>query len=233
MRVLTLVLCVFLPGLALAADRAVSRYDIAIRGFRVGELRLTVEEAPGQYSVAAAVDSVGAVGFFRPFSYRARAWGTVQNGRFRPASYAETADTGRRQSEAELKYVGGVPEVRSYTSPRPPGADSPDPATQGGTLDPLTAMWAVLGDGMACGKTLVLFDGARRSHVRLGPQRAVAGGVTCAGEYRRLEGFTEEELSRHVFFPMTVRYTPGPDGRLSAERVEVQSVYGLATVDRR
>ena len=233
MRVFALVLCALLPATASAADRIEALYDIAIRGFRVGELRLTSEEASGRYSVAAAVDSTGAVGFFRPFSYRARSWGAVRDGLPAPDRYTETADTGRRQSEAELAYDAGVPTVVRYGSPRPPGADSPDPRTQGGTLDPLSGIWAVLRGPSACGRTLVVFDGARRSHVRLGAASPVDGGVACTGEYRRLKGFTADELSRHVAFPMTVIYAPDAEGVMRARRVEVQSVYGLATVDRR
>lgn len=227
-----LILSLALP--ARAAPEAV--YDIRIAGFRVGLLRLAAQETGRAYSVGAVVTSAGAARVFRDFTYTAQAQGTFAGDRLIPQHYAEAADTGRRQSEAELAYTQGVPRVVRYTSPRAPAADAPAPGTQGGTLDPLSAMYALLrdrGEAALCSRTLVLFDGARRSHVVLGAARREDGQIVCDGEYRRLQGFTEDELSRHVAFPLTARFAPLGDGRWRAARVELQSVYGLATVTRR
>ena len=47
-----------------------------------------------------------------------------------------------------MVYEGGVPNVLRYTSTREAGPTAPDPATQGGALDPLTTMFAVLRSGV-------------------------------------------------------------------------------------
>ncbi len=221
---------------AAAAERVEAGYYLTLRGFTLGSFRLTSEaEAEGPYSLAAAIDSTGVARIFRRFSYRARAQGRHAR-RFVPDRYEEVADTGNRRSEAALVYAGGVPRVTRYTSPEPVGPDSPDPATQGGTLDPLTAIFALLRDQPAeglCDRTLVIFDGRRRSHLRLGPPRAAEGGAVCEGEYRRLQGFTPEEVARHVAIPLRVHYQRLPDARMRARRVEMDTVYGLAAVHRR
>jgi hypothetical protein len=232
-----LLLLIALPAPPLVAQtRAEAVYDLSLRGFTLGRFRLAAEESGAAYSLAAAVDSTGVARIFRRFSYRATARGRLAEGRLQPLHYEEVADTGNRRSEAVLDYAGGAPRVLRYTSPGPVGADSPDPATQGGTLDPLSALHALLRDQPAaglCDRTLVIFDGRRRSHIRLGPPRAAEGGVTCAGEYRRLQGFTAEEVARHVAIPLRVRYAPLGAGRMRALRVEMDTVYGLAAVHRR
>ena len=60
-----------------------------------------------------------------------------------------------------------------------------------------------------------------------------AGGVVCNGAYRRVLGFTEKELSRHRSFSFQIAFAPDGDSLMRARRIALQSVYGLATLDRR
>lgn len=218
------------------AAQTEARYTIRIAGFTVGDMRLAAREGPGSYSAVSVITSAGAARVFRRFSYRAEAQGRIDGDNLHPVHYEETADTGRRQSEAELAFDGGVPSVLRYTSPIPPDADAPAPSSQGGTVDPLTALYALLRDqpeAGLCDRKIVLFDGRRRSHVVLGAPGRDGDRITCAGEYRRLEGFTAHELRRHVAFPLTAVFVPAGGGLYRADHVELQSFYGLATVDRR
>ncbi len=236
-RLLTLfVLCLAVPAPGAAESQNKAEFVIKIRGITAGIARLTGIEQDGLYAVRAEIESARLVKVFRPFTYRGAARGGLEGRRLSPVHYEDTANTGRRQSEVVLDYDGGVPRVTRYVSTVPNGADSPDPATQGGTLDPLSALYAVLRDAPAadlCDKRLVLFDGRRRSAVILGTAQAAGDGIVCNGEFRRLKGFTQKELSRHRAFPLQVFYTPRSGGMLQAQRVSIQSIYGLATLDRR
>lgn len=211
-------------------------YTIKVRGLPVGTLSLALEATARSYAAAARVESTGLAAIVRSFHFAGTSRGALDGGRPAPARYEETADTGRRQSRAVMVYKDGAPSVVEYASTSPWGADSPDPSTQDDALDPATALFSLFRAqevGRTCGRTLVMFDGRRRSHVRLGDARSEGGETVCEGEYRRLAGFTPEELSRHVAFPMRVVLTTGPDGLARIERVEVRSVYGLATLHRR
>ena len=233
---LVLVLVGLVSGPAPAFADGTAVFDIRIRGIPVGVMRLAGLEAEGFYAARAEIESVGVARVFRRFSYRASVRGDVDDGDLTPLRYEEIADTGRRRSEAVLIYAEGVPSVSRFVSQSEPPADSPAPATQGGTLDPLSALFSVLRDrppGAVCGRQLIMFDGRRRSSLTLGPAQDTGDGVACDGEYRRLQGFTDEELSRHRAFEMQLFFAPNAAGLQQSRRIAVQSVYGLATLDRR
>jgi hypothetical protein len=169
--------------------------------------------------------------------YDARVSGRVTNGRFTPVRYEEDADTGKRQSQSVMEYKAGVPQVKVYNPPKTPRPSDIDPATQGGTVDPLTAAFAALRDVApeeACRLKLVLFDGRRRSQVVLAdPQPTGGGGLACAGEYRRLEGFSDKEMAEKSRFPFRMTYAPLPDGRLRVVEVAMDTIYGKGRLTRR
>jgi hypothetical protein len=135
-----------------------------------------------------------------------------------------------------MEYRSGVPQVKRYNPPRELGSDGIDPSTQGGTVDPLTAMFATLRDvpqGKECNRSLTLFDGKRRSAVVLGAPKAGQDGVTCPGEYRRLEGFSAEDMAERARFPFTLRLMPAGNGMMQVTEVTMQSIYGAAELRRR
>lgn len=211
-------------------------YDLSIRGITLGRLTLAAEETPQRYSVAARITNSGVTRVFRRFSYRGQAQGSLDGQRLRPALYIEQADTGRRVSEVELRYAGGVPQVIRYTSPAAAGPDAPDPSTQGGTLDPLSGVYAMLRDvppEAVCDLDVLLFDGRRQSRIAMRPAGPAAGLPTCTGSYERLKGFTAEETARHRRFDFRLFYAPGAGGKLQVDRVVFQSLYGQSMISRR
>ncbi len=123
-------------GLPAQAQQAV--FDFSIRGIRAGTLSFAGDVGDGRYSVKGRLESAGLVGLVRTVRYDGQAEGTHRDDRYIPARYVEKADTGKRQSEAVMDYRRGVPQVKVYNPPRAPG-EGLDPATQGGTVDPLTA----------------------------------------------------------------------------------------------
>lgn len=216
-------------------DNAV--FDLTLRGLYTGTLSVAGAIEGKSYAASGMLKSGGLVALVRKVRYDARARGSLSKGRFTPARYEEDADTGKRQSQSVMDYRAGVPQVKVYTTPKPPRPGDVDPATQGGTVDPLTAAYAALRDvapAEACRLKLVLFDGRRRSQVVLAdPKPASDGGLTCTGEYRRLEGFSAEEMADKSRFPFTLTYAPLPDGRLRVMEISMDTIYGKGRLTRR
>jgi hypothetical protein len=226
-------------GLAGATARAEEPvvFDLSLRGIEAAVLSFTGTVEGNRYSVAGRLQSAGLVGMLKAIRYEGASQGTVRGTRFTPQRYVEKADTGRRKSVAEMRYSRGVPQIKSYDPPREAGEAGLDPATQGGTVDPLTAMFAVLRDapeGQECNVALTLFDGERRSLVQLGaPQAGKDGGLTCPGEYRRLEGFSAEDMAERTRFPFTLTLSAPADGLRRATEVRMETLYGRAVMTRR
>ncbi len=211
-------------------------FDLSIRGIRVGAVTMTVNEGDGRYSVLGAARNLGLTRVIRRFSYQGEARGRVSGVKFSPDRYEEVADTGKRQSEVLLNYQNGVPKVARYTSPRQAGEDSPAPETQGGTVDPLTAIYGMLRDvpiADACKGNFDIFDGARRSRIRMKLAASSSGVPKCTGFYERMLGFLPEEVARHKRFDFTVTYSVAGNGRLQVENLSFASIYGKAAIDRR
>ena len=211
-------------------------FDLSIRGIRAGTLSFSGQATDGRYAVSGRLESAGLVSLVRQVRYDGQAEGSLQQGRFTPARYREQADTGKRQSESVMEYRRGIPQVKVYNPPRDLGSDGIDPATQGGTVDPLTALFATLRDvapGEACNRTLTMFDGKRRSELVLGAPAAVEAGIACPGEYRRLAGFSADDMAEKSRFPFTVRLVPGVSGLMQVEEVTMESIYGNARLKRR
>jgi len=144
-----------------------------------------------------------------------------------PERYAEDVDTGRRQSRTDLAWQGGLVTAGA-------GAGWPAPVPAAGAVDPLTALFFGLRDRPAAGLCRYrarTFDGTRRAEVALAP---VAGAPdACRGSFRRLSGYTAAEMAERRTFAFILRYAPAPGGRMRAVRIEAQTIYGQAVLERR
>ena len=79
-----------------------------------------------------------------------------------------------------------------------------------------------------------MFDGRRRSQVVLkSPKPLSDGGVSCSGEYRRLEGFSEKEMAEKQRFPfvMTLALTDGD--MMQVTEISMDTLYGKGRLKRR
>lgn len=216
-----------------ASDQAT--FNLVIRGITAGTLSFAATQNGKGYAVQGKLQSTGLAALIRKVRYDARVKGSVGKGRYSPSAYAEKADTGKRQSDSVMAYKGGVPQVMSYTPPRDPGPNDVDAATMGGTVDPLTALYATLRDvepGQECKVSVRMFDGKRSSQIAVGKPVADGGGVVCSGEYRRLKGFSAEEMADKVRFPFSLTYAPTAEGKMRVVEVAVDSLYGKARLVR-
>lgn len=232
-----LCLCFLIMGAANGATaQQTTTFDLTIRNIRVGQIILAGNETGKSYAVRGVAKNTGLSRVVRAFSYTGDVNGRIKGQVLTPVHYKETADTGKRVSEVELKYTRGVPAVVRYTSPRDAGPDSPAPSTQGGTVDPLSAIYGLLRDrpaDAACAGRFDIFDGKRRSRIRLANGATVGGLPTCTGFYERMQGFLPDEIARHKRFDFVMTFTDAGNGRVSVARVVFDSIYGKAAIDRR
>ena len=222
------------PAAADQTDSAV--FDLSLRGIHAGTLSIGGAIKGTRYVVSGVLKSGGLVALVRKVRYDARASGTVIDGRFTPNRYEEDADTGKRQSQSVMDYRNGIPQVKTYNPPRPPRNGDIDPATQCGTVDPLTVLYAALRDvpqTEVCTLRVFMFDGRRRSQVVLAAPQKAGDTVTCLGEYRRLEGFSEKEMAEKQRFPFRLIYRLADNGMMRAEEIVMDSLYGKGRLKRR
>ncbi len=222
------------PGLARAES---VQFDLVLRGLTAGRLIYDGRVSGNTYSVAGRLQTSGLAALLKKVRYDATAKGSVSSGgRYTPSAYTEDADTGKRQSQSVMTYRGGVPQVTKYQPARASRDYDLDPTTQGGTVDPLTALFATLRDvapGKECGTSLKLFDGRRASSVTTSNRKEQGDRVTCSGEYRRVAGFPADDMAEKTRFPFTLTYKPGPDGLMQVTEVSMDTIYGKGRLVRR
>lgn len=211
-------------------------YDVTVRGIRAATVTMASNQTGNRYATRALIETTGLGAALRRVRFDAEATGTIRATGYAPARYAEDADTGKRHSVSVIEYRRGVPNVVSYRADRDHRLTVIDPATQGGTLDPMTSLYAILRDmprARACTQSVTSFDGRRRTETRLIAATAQGDMLLCTGEYRRIAGYTDKEMSEKTRFPFTMTYAPLPDGRMRVIEVSLDTLYGKAMLKRR
>ena len=225
------------PAMSAAEERESIFFDIRLAGIKAGELQIGARRAEDRYALAGRLESTGLVNMIRRVRYDARAEGRVRPGGLVPSFYEEDTHTGSRESSAVMAFRSGVPQVRETRPPKPPGPLDVDPSTQGGALDPLTALYQVLRtvpEAEMCPERTRIFDGRRATMVTM--TRVVDpddGTRQCDGVYARVAGFSEEDLRERRYFPFKLTYRPLDGGHWRVERLDVTSLYGKARLVRR
>lgn len=237
-RLLSVILCLAFWALPAAAaeTRSDMAFDVQIRGFNAGVLRMSTVRNAGSYAASARFDTAGIVGLFRPLRFDAGVEGRIRGATLAPLRYREDVQTHRREGRREIAFDGGVPRVVLEEPAREAAPWHLDPATQRGTIDPMTALVRVMAAtaaGAACRLDLTMFDGRRRSQLVLGAPQAEGEGLACAGELRRIAGYSDSEMAEARSFPFRVVYAPDADGLLQVLQVEARTNYGMARLVRR
>lgn len=225
------------PALPAAADQSDSiTFGFSLKGIPAGQLRINGKIQGANYGANGVMETTGLLGALRKLRYDASVSGAYSGARFTPMRFDETAQRGSDRYEYVTIYKSGVPVSVSRNPPRKPRATDVDPAKQGGTIDPLTALYAVLRDvdpGEACSFSSFMYDGSKRTQVALSNPTPKGKGVTCAGEYRRIGGFSEKEMKEKQVFPFTLTYAPTADGkRLQVVSIETDTVLGKGRLTR-
>jgi hypothetical protein len=237
LAVLALLVYLATPALPETAEVTdIATFDVILRGLTAATLTFSGIQKDGNYAVDGVLKSAGLLSFVRKVHYGAKARGAVQGQKYTPTSYAESTNTGKRQSQSEITYRRGVPSAIKYEPARDPRPDAVDPATMGGSVDPLTSLYATLRDvdpGEECKTNVKMFDGRRATQLQLSKPSKAGNQVTCVGEYRRLKGFSAKDMAEKSRFPFTLTYSPTNDGRMRVTEIALDTIYGKARMKRR
>ncbi|APX91138.1 hypothetical protein BV394_12320 [Brevirhabdus pacifica] len=224
------------PVAGTAAERTdKATFDIYLRGIKTGALAFTGVDNGASYAAAGKVESTGLVGAIVKVRYDASSNGAVKGDRFVPQSYTEKT-TGVRNNESVMNFRGGVPQVKKYSPPKPPGPDDVNPATQAGSVDPMTAIYGALRDVPrkdVCDYSVKMFDGKRASKISLKGPKPTDTGFTCNGAYDRLKGWSPEEMAEKKHFPFTVTYNKIGDDLYRVSQIDLDTTFGRARMVRR
>jgi hypothetical protein len=215
------------------AEPVEAAFDFRIMGLKAGEIVLAGEEAGARYSARADVETAGLVGAFADFFYDGAAEGQVTpEGRFVPETFVASSRSPRGDRESRIDWDAGTPV---FVSVEPPRSSAPEPSTQGGTLDPVSASFVLLRDGPAeaiCRTSVDVFDGSRRSRITLGAPQREEGQLVCNGSYERLQG-EENTFNTRASYGFRLVYSEPGGGMARLERAEARTEYGVAALVRR
>lgn len=217
-------------GTARAAETA--SFDLTVAGFRAGTMSLATTRDASTYSGRAKVNAAGVVGAFVTFTYDATANGAVTaKGGVVPTRFDANSVSPGNAHKTTILWKGGVPTSVTITPPRD---DVPNPAEQGGTLDPVSAAVKMLSDGpveQRCDMVVTVFDGSRLSRLALGPRKPSGSGFTCAGSYARVKGVAAS-ISSLREFPFTLTFSQA-GGIAKLQRIETSTSFGKAVLSRK
>lgn len=234
-KALPLFLISLLPA-PLAAQSTEAVFAVRALGVGVGEIRLSGVATAKRYAASSRFAATGLAGALARIRVEQSVTGARQGSRWLPSHYGEEINTSRRRSSAQLRYAGGIPQLTGGKLGTE-GAPKLDPARQGGTVDPLTGLFAVLRDRAAsglCQIDLTQFDGARRTRLRLTRTEPRPGGITrCHGIFERLDGYSAQELARQKRFRFHIDFRSTDAGLMQAQRAETQSTRGAVTLIRK
>jgi uncharacterized protein DUF3108 len=230
-----LLLAALACSLALAAVPAPAeeaQFDFSIAGIRVGALTMSSERAGGGYTAASRIDTAGIVGVLADFFFDGQASGTLAgDGRVVPSRYTATSKSPRALRHTRIDWQKGTPV---HVSVEPPRDSAPDPADQGGTLDPVSAGFRLLRSAppdRICATTVDVFDGSRRSRLKLAAPAKSDAGLVCEGTFARIEGEAHSMADLREF-PFRLVFVPNGGGLYRLERIEAPTNFGQAVLTR-
>lgn len=218
------------PALAEAFDAA---FDFRIAGIKAGEIAMAGDATGDTYLARAEVRTTGLLGVFADFFYDGTSEGWVTaSGRMVPETFTASSRSPRDDRETRIDWEEGTPV---YVSVEPPRSTAPEPSTQAGTLDPVSAGFALLRDGPRdeiCAKAVDVFDGSRRSRITLGAPQDEDGQIICNGSYERLEG-EENTFNSEAAYAFKLIFSEAGGNMARLERIETRTEYGGAALVRR
>lgn len=226
-----------LPDASGATERREqATFDLELRGIRAGSISFSGASNAAAYSVATRLQSTGLVNLVRRLRYEGQVQGRIVDGRLQPTRYQENLDNGGRESATRLEFNGRTPVVAARTPPREPRPYDIEPGEQTGAVDILTAVFAVFRDtprASLCNLDLAMYDGRRRTQIVVSAPTDAGNRVTCTGEYRRVAGFSPEDMAERTRYPFTLVYGPGPEGLMRLNEVQMESTQGRGRLIRR
>jgi hypothetical protein len=215
-----------------AEEKTAILYDVQLIGAKVGEITIAGNQANGRYAARSQFATTGIVKALKDMHGDVSVKGRVAGRDHTPGQYSETINDGKRFTDVKVRFEGKAPKLISGNPDS--RAEPADTSSLRSALDPLTALYLILRnqprDGL-CQFRRDVFDGHRHARLSLGSPRPKQDRVTCAGEYRRIDGYTSSEKKERRI-PFTVLYE-AEAGDMLVTRVDIQTKYGKAVLHRR
>ncbi|WP_294619487.1 DUF3108 domain-containing protein [uncultured Roseovarius sp.] len=207
-------------------------YDVHLIGAKIGEVTIAGNQANGRYAARSQFRTTGVVKALKRMHGDVSVKGRVAGISHTPGQYSETINDGKRFTDVKVRFEGKPPKLISGD----PDSRAAPAETNGlsNALDPLTALYLILRDQPRkelCQFRREIYDGHRHARLSLGSPREKQKRVTCAGEYRRIAGYSSSEKKERRI-PFTVLYE-AKAGEMLATRVDIQTKYGKAVLLRR
>jgi hypothetical protein len=210
-----------------------AQMDFYISGFRVGVFTLASTQEGNRYTATGRIDPTGLIALFADYFFDGTATGEIRSdGRVVPVRYDAVSKSPRRLRNTVIEWRNGTPFRATV---EPPRSTAPDPAAQRGALDPVSAGFQLFRDApvdQICNITVDVFDGSRRSRLRLSAPVAEGPLLNCAGAFSQIEG-EAHSAGQLEEFPFQIAFRADDDGIAQIERIEAPTRYGRAVISRR
>ncbi|MBL4751964.1 MAG: hypothetical protein JKX71_15545 [Amylibacter sp.] len=223
---LTTVGSLCLPISAQAEAITLNLYAI---GIRAGTIRINGAEKGNAYALNGIVTPSALLRLIKDIGFNGTASGRIKNGQYQTRKYAGNVRTGNGSSTVKMHWRRRAPVVDSYK----PGREKRDydisPSKQVGTVDLLTAAYATFVSrplDKLCNTTHKMFDGRRRTQIRLNAPKISGKTATCSGAYQRVAGFSAHDMQKRVNFPFTMRYVLQDDGMYHFKDFTADATFG-------
>lgn len=189
-----------------------ARFEVRLLGLPIGALAVTrADDGAGNYAAEGRFATTGVAGILARVGFEMRSRGRVRMTGLEPRDYAERMDTGERAGRTGATFRPGDRR-----------------------LDPLAALLMGLAPRpvtASCAMDREVFDGSRTHRLILIERRRNPEEIVCAGEFRRVAGYTPGELARRSGYPITVIYRVA-GGRMEVDRAYSSSGFGPISVLR-
>ncbi|MBN2631688.1 MAG: DUF3108 domain-containing protein [Rhodobacteraceae bacterium] len=223
------------PGIRAESATDAGSFTVTVAGIKAGTFRFKASLTGKRYRVTSQAATAGLGALLKSFTMDSRVEGVAQGRALRPQSYVSKGQGAREDRGAEIAYDGAMPNVVQFFGTPDPEAPTIPAEDLIGTVDTLTALYALLRDtpvDQVCDLKLRLFDGHRLSHVTLTPGRDDDGAVTCDGVYHRVAGYPPKEVKKRRKFPFTVVYDALDATTLRPREFTMDSPFGPARMTR-
>ncbi|MHA3915991.1 DUF3108 domain-containing protein [Halovulum sp. GXIMD14793] len=220
------------------AKDEIHSYTVYVGGVKVGNLNMSARTSGNRYAAVAQVTDAGVVSAFFDIDFSGRADGAVVGPHnFRPGRYTskEVEDDGTKTRE--VRFKGNRPVSASFSPQRKKRDFDVVISQQTNTVDPVTAAFTVLEQrpkDKACNRTVEIFDGAKRSRLKLNALKDAGGGkFYCTGTFSRVAGYPRSQLQKKRNFPFVLQFQETSGGELRVYRFETDSTFGTVAAVRR
>ncbi|RYH08544.1 DUF3108 domain-containing protein [Tropicimonas sp. IMCC6043] len=221
--------------LSLPACAEDGQFSVSLSGIPAGVLAYSGSESGGRYTTRGEAASTGLARGLYPTQVTTVASGRVEGNRYTPEIYKESTTKKGETKTTAFRYLNGRPEITKNPPDTRRKSYHADPQGQAGTVDPMTAAYAILRDrpaGLACNLDISPYDGRERTRIRLSGGKREGDTLTCPGTYSRVAGFSDKDMAERVHWPFTVVYSILPDGTHRVSKVTVPTSLGKLRMTR-